>query len=280
MKTHFLQGHGGVELFVREVGPEDGRPIVLLHGWSQHHLCWSRQFESELADRYRLIAPDLRGHGASAKPEQAEAYDNPTPWAGDIRAIIELMGLIEPILVGWSMGGWVVCDYLSVHGDAGLGGIAIIGSSARTGRHADPALVAQKSPEARAEGMYSQDQAVNIPATIGFVKACFANPLHGDEQALLVAMNMLCPPAIRHACRTRSEDYRTPLANLAIPAMVVHGLQDRMCLRPMFDETRRIIPGAISKTYNHCGHAPFWEDAERFNADLLGFAHRVWGAAR
>jgi len=48
-------------LHVREWGNPDAIPILLIHGWSQSHLCWRRQYESELQKEFRLVAPDLRG---------------------------------------------------------------------------------------------------------------------------------------------------------------------------------------------------------------------------
>ena len=63
MKTHTVRGGGGLGLHVREWGKVDGPPIVFLHGWSQNHLCWVKQHESALADEFRLVACDLRGHG-------------------------------------------------------------------------------------------------------------------------------------------------------------------------------------------------------------------------
>jgi pimeloyl-ACP methyl ester carboxylesterase len=44
MRTHVVEGGAG--LHVRDFGPLDGRPILLVHGWSQHHISWSKQFDS------------------------------------------------------------------------------------------------------------------------------------------------------------------------------------------------------------------------------------------
>ena len=48
MKIHTIRGAGGVNLHVREYGKLTGIPILLIHGWSQSHLCWSKQYESTL----------------------------------------------------------------------------------------------------------------------------------------------------------------------------------------------------------------------------------------
>jgi pimeloyl-ACP methyl ester carboxylesterase len=59
---------GGIQLHLVETGNASGRPIVFIHGFSQCWLAWTRQLHSALADNYRLVAIDMRGHGLSDKP--------------------------------------------------------------------------------------------------------------------------------------------------------------------------------------------------------------------
>src|SRR4051812_6188179 len=82
-------GGGGVRLHVVEAGNPRGRPIVFLHGTSQCWLTWSRQLRSDLADAYRLVAIDLRGHGLSEKPR--EGYEDSRLWADDVNAAIQTL---------------------------------------------------------------------------------------------------------------------------------------------------------------------------------------------
>ena len=88
-----------------------GLPILLIHGWSQSLLCWTKQYEGELQDQFRLVAVDLRGHGMSEMPLEAEQYVDSDKWADDVAAIIDQLTLDKPILVGWSYGGFVISDY-------------------------------------------------------------------------------------------------------------------------------------------------------------------------
>ena len=74
MKIHSVVGGGGMKLHVREWGKADAPPVLFIHGWSQNHLCWRKQYESQLADAYHLVAFDLRGHGMSEAPEAKEHY--------------------------------------------------------------------------------------------------------------------------------------------------------------------------------------------------------------
>ena len=61
------------------------------------------------------MAYDLRGHGMSEAPLGPEHYTNGELWADDV-AIIDQLGLERPVLVGWSYGGFIICDYLRAHG--------------------------------------------------------------------------------------------------------------------------------------------------------------------
>jgi pimeloyl-ACP methyl ester carboxylesterase len=101
---HF-QGRDGAELAYREVG--EGRPLVLIHGYfSTATVNWVRYGHvSTIAARgYRVIMPDLRGHGDSAKPHEAAAYP-PDVLTDDGFALIEQLGLTDYDLGGYSLGG-------------------------------------------------------------------------------------------------------------------------------------------------------------------------------
>src|SRR3977135_3466081 len=75
---------------------------------------------------FRLVAFDLRGHGMSEAPEAREHYSEPQPWADDIAAIIDQVGLNHPGLVGWSYGGFVICDYVRACGQDDIAGINFV----------------------------------------------------------------------------------------------------------------------------------------------------------
>jgi pimeloyl-ACP methyl ester carboxylesterase len=273
-QTHSVTGWQGVPLYLAEYGNPDGIPLVLIHGWSQSHQSWARQFTGPLADACRLIVPDLRGHGLSGKPGGAEHYNASTPWAGDVHAIIETLALQKPLLIGWSMGGWVVQDYLRVHGDGALAGFGLVGSSVTTGRHSPVEALEQRENDTavRATGMYVDELGENLAATIAFVKVCFSTQLAADDLATMTGFNMLCPPHIRAAARKRHEDYRSDLAKTTVPALVQWGVHERLIVGPMSQQTVDALPNGRSIEYGQSGHAPFWEEADAFNVDLLDFA--------
>ena len=93
----------GPKLHVAEAGPEDGRPVLLQHGWPQHWWCW-RGVIPALADAgYRVIAPDLRGAGWSDAP--AEGYDK-EQFASDSLALLDALGIERTSWIGHDWGGW------------------------------------------------------------------------------------------------------------------------------------------------------------------------------
>ena len=71
MRTYSVAGGGGCRLHVEETGKREGRPLLFIHAFSQSRLSWGRQVNSDLADDFRLVTFDLRGHGASEKPRDA-----------------------------------------------------------------------------------------------------------------------------------------------------------------------------------------------------------------
>ncbi len=136
MKTHTVEGGGGLQLHVREWGKADGPPILFIHGWSQNHLCWDKQYESALRDEFRLVAYDLRGHGMSEAPPGPEHYTDGKLWADDLAAIINQMGLERPVLVGWSYGAFVICDYVRAYGQDRIAAVNFVEGAVRLGEAA------------------------------------------------------------------------------------------------------------------------------------------------
>ncbi len=94
---------GGVELHVSTAGPEDGPPLVLLHGWPEDHRCW-RSVAPLLGDRYRLLLPDQRGFGRSGMPEGTAAYSM-AALLGDLLGLLDHFGIERAGIVGHDVGG-------------------------------------------------------------------------------------------------------------------------------------------------------------------------------
>ncbi|MEM7508021.1 MAG: alpha/beta hydrolase [Pseudomonadota bacterium] len=271
-RLYEIEGGDGLMLHVRDFGPEDAQPILFLHGWSQHHLCWAKQAGSDLAEQHRLICPDLRGHGASGKPLEAGAYTDGALWAADVAAIIDALGLVRPILVGWSMAGWVVGDYLRVHGDSALGGIMLVAALSRGGSHADAEIAAKIRPDATGAALLSSDQGRQLDGLLAFLKASFAAPPSKRDMGMIAGWTMLTPVEVRRATIQRDVDFRPDFATTTCPIALLYGEADRVVPQPTATEIVTQRPDAKLFAYPGTGHMPFWERAEAFNADLATFA--------
>ena len=82
-----------------------GPAVVLIHGWLFSRAAFERQVNGELAERCRVIAYDLRGHGESGKPDNPAAYADGTLWAADLDCVLQAVGMERPVLAGWSLPG-------------------------------------------------------------------------------------------------------------------------------------------------------------------------------
>ncbi len=276
-RLHRVEGGGGLPLLVAEGGRPDGPPIILLHGFSQCHLCWYRQFEGRLADRYRLVAPDLRGHGGSAKPEDKAAYSDGALWADDLAAVMAALDLTRSVVVAWSYAGAVVGDYLRHRGTAGIAGINFVGAVARLG----PASMPLLGPDllGSTPGLLSSDPGKNVVAARQFVRGTSAAPMSPDDNDMAMAGTMMVPPAVRRCVLGRSEDYDDVLASLDLPVLVTIGMSDVMVSPLMGEHIAGIVPGAELSRYPAIGHAPFLETRERFDRELEAFAEAALAAA-
>lgn len=93
---------GGVRFHVTEAGPADGRPVVALHGWPQHH--WEyRDLLANPPDGLRIIAPDLPGFGWSGPPTHRWAKDD---IATDVLALLDSLGLDRVLLIAHDWGAY------------------------------------------------------------------------------------------------------------------------------------------------------------------------------
>jgi pimeloyl-ACP methyl ester carboxylesterase len=109
-----VEGLGGVGIEVFVEGPEDGQPVLFMHGWPDSHTLWRHQVAALSAAGYRTIAPDLRGFGASDKPEDPKAYRVANVVA-DMAAVLDALSIDRVNLVAHDWGavaGWGMTAFL------------------------------------------------------------------------------------------------------------------------------------------------------------------------
>jgi non-heme chloroperoxidase len=257
----------GTKLASYEWGNPAGPEIVLVHGFAQCHLCFAPQVDSVLARVFRIVAYDLRGHGASEKPSDDRAYQGTEVWAKDLAAVLEAKRLKRPVLVGWSMGGRIVRQYLMRFGDARIAGVNFVASLVIE----DPRCRGPAAPQPVQPG---QPLAVQIQAAIAFVDGCYGIKPSEAEFRVALAYNMLVPASVRQAIAGWSTDPVETVAalkNVRVPTLITHGRKDAVVLPSAAEMTAATIPGSRISWFDGCGHSPYCEDAARFNRELADF---------
>ncbi|MFM2438650.1 MAG: hypothetical protein RLZ55_1473 [Actinomycetota bacterium] len=94
----------GLIFDVSLAGPEDGTPVVLLHGFPQDHTCWDEVVADLAAAGYRTIAPDLRGYSPGARPPRAADYQQGAIVA-DVLGLLDVLGHDSAHIIGHDWGG-------------------------------------------------------------------------------------------------------------------------------------------------------------------------------
>lgn len=268
MKSHMITGAGGARLHLVETGNPKGPAVVFIHGFSGCWLTWTRQLESELADQFRLIAMDMRGHGDSDKP--LEGYADSRLWADDVKAVIEELHLDRPVLCGWSYGPLVILDYVRHHGEDGIGGVNFIGGVTRLG--SDEALSVLTAEFLNlVPGFFSDDALESVRALESLRDMCFLSKLTLQEGLLMLGCMVRVPPYVRRALFSRSFDNDDLLPELVKPVLISHGADDAVVKPAVIDAQMASIRDAQIEIMPHAGHACFWDDAATYNRRLRGF---------
>lgn len=260
----------GIRLSARAAGDPSAPALVFVHGWAQWSSCWDGVV-ARLSDRFHCVAFDLRGHGASDKPEGDAPYTDTALWGGDVAAVLAHFGLRRPTLVGWSYGARVIAAHLASQGSAHLAGVVTVGGILAIGAARESWMVGPESPALNRD-LYTEDLPRRLAATADFVDACTARPLPRRAFAEAVGANMACPPHVRRALFAADLDFRDAFAALACPGLAIHGTADRIVAPACGEAAARLMPRGRYLPYESAGHAPFLDAPDRFAADLAGFA--------
>jgi pimeloyl-ACP methyl ester carboxylesterase len=274
MQVHTVTGGGGVRLHVREWGNADGPPILFIHGWSQNHLCWDKQYESALRDEFRLVAFDLRGHGMSEAPPRPGPYTDDRLWADDLAAVIGRLDVERAVLVGWSYGAFVICDYIRAYGQDRVAAINFVEGVVKLGEAAFGTLIGPGFLDHFADAT-ADDLPTNIRGMRGFVRACLAKPVAAEDFETALCWNMAVAPQVRASLAAREIDDDDVLRDLGVPVLVTQGRSDTVVLPAMAEHILATCPTAEASWYDGVGHVPHLEEPGRFNRELAALARRV-----
>ncbi|MES2020039.1 MAG: alpha/beta hydrolase [Pseudomonadota bacterium] len=113
MASGFIKTKDGTEIFYKDWGPKDAQPIVFHHGWPLSADDWDAQMLFFLANGYRTVAHDRRGHGRSTQVDTGNDMDH---YAADASAVVEHLDLRNAVHIGHSTGGGEVARYVARYG--------------------------------------------------------------------------------------------------------------------------------------------------------------------
>ena len=140
----------GVRLHYYRTGHGDKPPLVLVHGFSDSGLCWSRTAH-DLEGEYDVVMPDMRGHGLSARMRPGDRVD----MAADLAGLIRGLGLERPIVGGHSMGAMVTFEVGSRFPDLARA-LVLEDPPWWLGRHDPPGGSHEAAPSNWAKGLAGQ----------------------------------------------------------------------------------------------------------------------------
>ncbi|MCC4619964.1 alpha/beta hydrolase [Xanthomonas cassavae CFBP 4642] len=268
-RSYSVTAPDGVALAVQEHGASDGPALVLVHGLLGSRINWDAQLADPQLQRYRLITYDLRGHGLSGKPTAASAYQDGTRWADDLAAVLKAADAHDAVLVGWSLGGAVISNYLSRYGDDGLGGVVYVDGvielrAQQLGAH--PSIY---------RDLVSDDLRTHLQAVQNFLRLCFATQPPAPVFDTLLANAALASWDMQRAVQGMSID-TAGLQRTRLPVLLLYGARDALVRSaPTLARARQLQPRAQIRLYRQAGHAPFLEESARFNRDLAQFMEQA-----
>ncbi|MGG1017047.1 alpha/beta hydrolase [Bacillus subtilis] len=250
-----------------------GTPILFIHGVLMSGQFFHKQF-SALSANYQCIRLDLRGHGESDKVLHGHTISQ---YARDIREFLNAMELDHVVLAGWSMGAFVVWDYLNQFGNDNIQAAVIIDQSA-----SDYQWEGWEHGPFDFDGLKTAMHAIQtdpLPFYESFIQNMFAEPPAETETEWMLAEILKQPAAISSTIlfNQTAADYRDTLQNINVPALLCFGEDKKFFSTAAGEHLRSNIPNATLVTFPKSSHCPFLEEPDAFNSTLLSFLDGVIG---
>jgi pimeloyl-ACP methyl ester carboxylesterase len=254
----------------------DGPVLVCLHGWAMQAGLFAAQ--RELAGRFRVITPDLRGHGRSTPLPGGQGL---ALLARDLEALFVHLDLERVILHGWSMGAQVAWHLLGGRCAARVAGLLVEDMSPRITNDAEWQLgLADGYDERTSKRVLADMRADWIAFTDRFVPRIFAPGPTVPPAGLLDvarAAALAADPSSMQALwmSMTAADLRETIRHIALPVLIVHGGSSQLYPAATSRWLESRMPHAQRICFRHSGHAPHLEEPARFNQTITAFAERV-----
>lgn len=261
----YFTTNDGCKLFYEEVG--SGQPLLLVHGWSQTSRFFKYQL-SGLADNFRVIALDLRGHGESEKPEYGLRISR---FAADVNDLITQLDLKNVILLGWSMGCSVIWSYLDLFGTSRISKLVLVDEPAwllNTPEH-DLGFMGWDDFQAFSKRVENEQEEF----ARWFIGIMVTTDLPEEEREWMAQENLKLPSKLATTLVLNHfiNDWRDVIKRITLPTLVVAA--DNGHVRPETQQwIHEQIPGSQLEIFKGRGHLMFYEEPEKFNKLVREFA--------
>ncbi len=263
----------GTEIYYKDWGA--GQPIVFSHGWPLSADDWDAQLMFFLAQGYRVIAHDRRGHGRSTQTADGHDMDH---YADDLAALTAHLDLRDAVHVGHSTGGGEVTRYLGRHGEDRVAKAVLIS--------AVPPLMVQTdaNPDGVPKSVFDDIQTQVATNRAGFYRDLPSGPFYGfnrpgaePSEALVQnwwRQGMTGGAKAHHdgVVAFSQTDFTDDLRRITVPVLVMHGDDDQVV--PYANSAPRsaeLLQNGTLKTYAGFPHGMPTTEAATINADLLEF---------
>ena len=240
-------------------GDDGGAPVVLLHGWPDSGLSYSRVMPL-LPERVRSLAPDQRGFGDSERPESGYRVED---FGEDVASFLDSLGIERASVVGHSFGSFVARRFALAH-PGRVARLVLIGSALSA---ANPV-----TREVQASLAELADP-LPLPFVREFQSSTVYRPLPPEFFDRLVEESFKAPARVwrdvfDHLLRY---DDSAALNRLAVPTLLIRGDHDAIFSKADHDALAAAIPGVRVEVYRDTGHCPNWETPEQIAASLEAF---------
>ena len=272
MGSSIFKTKDGTEIYYKDWG--SGQPIVFHHGWPLSADDWDNQMLFFLAQGYRVIAFDRRGHGRSTQTDTGNDMDT---YAADSAALVAHLGLKDAIHVGHSTGGGEVTRYVARHGKGLVAKAALIS--------AIPPVMVKKASNPGGTPIEVFDGYRKAMANRAqFYRDVPEGPFYGfnrpGAKAIPGVINnwwrqgMMGGTKAQYDCiGVFSEtDLTEDLKMITVPTLVMHSKDDQIV--PFADSgplSAKLLSHGTLKVYEGLPHGMPTTHSDVINADLLAF---------
>lgn len=253
----------GARLYYEMAGT--GQPLVLIHGFSLDHRMWDGQFE-RFAQTYQVIRYDLRGFGRSTLPD-----GRPYSHAGDLKALLDHLGITRAHLAGLSLGGWVATNFALAYPETTQALVLV--DAVLLGLDWSEEYLAATNPIWEAAAKEGVEAALELWLQTPLMAPAIARPDVGPRLRQIVA-----DYSGWHFVNTDPgqtlPNVLERLQTITAPTLVIVGEHDMSDFQRIAD-TLLQIPNARKVVLAGSGHMANMEAPERFNEIVLEFLKKL-----